>query len=93
MTRTQYVGDSGRQQIEVADGETVPTNVPGDQVFTGPSTNLFSVVQNLLAALRGNYKAGITQSLDGLDHAINQVSAAEGTIGSLGTDWNPRLQP
>lgn len=84
VTRTQYVGDSGRQQIEVADGETVPTNVPGDQVFTGPSTNLFSVVQNLLAALRGNYKAGITQSLDGLDHAINQVSAAEGTIGSIG---------
>lgn len=82
-SRTQYVGDSGLQQIEVSDGEVVSTNVPGDQVFSGPSTNLFNVVQNLLAALRGNYTVGITQSLGGLDSAINQVSAAESTIGSI----------
>lgn len=83
VSRTQYAGDSGLRQIGVGDGEVVSTNVPGDQVFGGSSTNVFDVVQNLLTALRGNDKAGITQSLDGLDHAINQVSAAEGTIGSV----------
>ncbi len=83
VTQTRYAGDSGSQQIEVADGEVVPTNVPGDTVFSGSSVNLFDVVQRLLASLRGNFKAGIVESLDGLDRAFGQVSAAQGAIGAL----------
>jgi flagellar hook-associated protein 3 FlgL len=83
VTHTRYAGDSGSQQIEVADGEVVPTNVPGSEVFSGSNVNLFDVVQRLLVALRGNFKAGIVESLDGLDRAFGQVSAAQGTIGAL----------
>jgi flagellin-like hook-associated protein FlgL len=83
VTQTQYAGDSGSHEIEVADGEVVSTNVPGDDVFSGSTVNLFDTVQRLLAALRGNFKAGIVESLGDLDRALSQVSAAQGTIGAL----------
>lgn len=83
VAHTRYAGDSGSHLIEVADGEVVPTNVPGDTVFSGSAVNLFDTVQHLLAALRGNFKAGIVESLGDLDRALGQVTAAQGTIGAL----------
>ena len=81
--QTRYAGDAGSQQIEVADGEIVGTTVRGDEVFSGSDVNLFDTVQQLLAALRGNFKAGIIESLDSLDRAISQVGAAQGDVGAL----------
>ena len=83
VAHTRYAGDSGSHLIEVADGDVVSTNVPGDAAFSGSAVNLFDTVQHLLAALRGNYQAGIVESLGDLDRALGQVSAAQGTIGSL----------
>lgn len=83
VAHTRYAGDSGSHLIEVADGEVVPTNVPGDTAFSGSAVNLFDTVQRLLAALRGNYQAGIVESLGDLDRALGQVTAAQGTIGAL----------
>lgn len=80
---TRYAGDADNQQIEVADGEVVSTGVRGDEVFSGSDVNLFDTVQQLLAALRGNFKAGIVESLDSLDRAISQVAAAQGDVGAL----------
>ena len=84
VSHTRYAGDSSRPEIEVADGQVIRTNVTGDEVFSGSSVNLFDTVQRLLAALRGNFKSGIVESLGDLDRAISQVSAALGTIGSMG---------
>lgn len=83
VSHTRYAGDSGSHEVEVADGEVIPTNVPGEKVFSGPSVNLFDAVQHLLAALRGNHKAGIVESLGDLDRALSQVTSAQGTIGAL----------
>lgn len=83
VAHTKYAGDSGSHLVEVADGEVISTNVPGDRAFSGSTVNLFDTVQRLLAALRGNFKAGIVESLGDLDRAISQVSAALGTIGAV----------
>lgn len=83
VSHTRYAGDSGNHEVEVADGEVIPTNIPGEQIFSGPSVNLFDAVQHLLAALRGNFKAGIVESLGDLDRALSQVTSAQGTIGAL----------
>jgi flagellin-like hook-associated protein FlgL len=88
VARTRYAGDSGSHLIEVADGEVIPSNVPGDTAFSGSTVNLFDTVQRLLAALRGNFKAGIVESLGDLDRALSQVSAAQGTIGALANRLN-----
>jgi flagellar hook-associated protein 3 FlgL len=83
VSRSRYAGDSAVHEIEVADGEVIATNVPGHQVFSGPNVNVFETVQRLLAALRGNFKAGIVESLGDLDSALSQVSAAQAEVGAL----------
>ncbi len=54
QTGIQYQGDDGLQTIEVGDGQTVKTNQPGNQTFSGPAIDLFASVKNLTAALIGN---------------------------------------
>lgn len=83
VSQSQYTGDSAGPEIEVADGQVIATTVSGGQVFSGPSVNVFDAVQGLLSALRGNFKAGIVESLDDLDRALGQVSAAQGEVGAL----------
>jgi flagellar hook-associated protein 3 FlgL len=82
-SQTRYAGDSEVQAVEVADRQVVPTNIPGDEVFSGSTVNLFDTVQQLLAALRGNFKAGIVESLGNLDRSLNQLASAHGSIGAL----------
>ncbi|MDH5740344.1 MAG: flagellin, partial [Nitrospira sp.] len=83
VSHSRYAGDSANHEIEVADGEVIPTNVLGHQAFSGPHVNLFETVQHLLASLRGNFKAGIVESLGDLDRALGQVSAAQAEVGGL----------
>lgn len=83
VSQSRYAGDSAVHAIEVADGETIATNVPGHQVFSGPTVNVFDAVQHLLAALRGNFTAGIVESLGDLDNALSQVAAAQAEVGAL----------
>ncbi|TKB74346.1 MAG: hypothetical protein E8D46_06540 [Nitrospira sp.] len=82
-TGAQYQGDDGFQTIEVGDGQTVKTNQPGNQIFSGPTIDLFASVKNLLAALNGNYGGGIHQGLAGVDVAVDQVSSVQGELGAL----------
>ena len=83
LTGVQYQGDDGLQTIEVGDGQTVKTNQPGNQTFTGPTIDLFASVKSLNAALNGNYGGGIQRSLAGLDLAVDQVSSVQGELGAL----------
>lgn len=83
VSQSRYTGDSASPEIEVADGQVIATTVSGGQIFSGPSVNVFDAVQGLLSALRGNFKAGIVESLGELDRALSQVSAAQGEVGAL----------
>ncbi len=83
QTGVQYQGNSGLQTIEIGDGQTVKTNMPGNQIFSGPTTDLFNSVKNLAAALNGNYGGGIQQSLTNVDAAVDQVAIAQGEVGAL----------
>lgn len=83
QTGMQFQGNSGLQTIQIGDGQTIKTNVPGSQVFSGPTTDLFASVKNLTSALTGNYGGGIQQSLTDVNAAVDQVSIAQGTVGAL----------
>jgi flagellar hook-associated protein 3 FlgL len=83
QTGVQYQGNSELQTIEIGDGQTVKTNVPGDQAFSGPTTDLFKSVKSLLTALNGNYGGGIQLSLSDVNTAVDQVSIAQGEVGAL----------
>lgn len=83
LTRVQYQGDSGVQNIEIGANQTLKTNVPGDQVFTGPSTDLYAAAIRFVQVLRGNYGAGIGEGLADVNESLDQVLAAQGQIGAL----------
>jgi flagellar hook-associated protein 3 FlgL len=79
-----YQGNSETLAIAVGPNQTIPVLLPGNHVFTGPTTNVFDTVANLLAALESNNQAGIEQSLTNLDQALDQVTRARGQLGALG---------
>jgi flagellar hook-associated protein 3 FlgL len=83
VTSVQYQGNSGLQAIEIQDNQTVNTNVPGNQVFSGQTIDLFASIKNLTAALNGDYAGGIEQGLADIERALAQVSAAQGDIGAV----------
>lgn len=78
-----YQGNSESQSIGVGPNQTTQIVLPGDQVFTGPTTNIFVGLSNLLVALESNNGAGIEVGIGSLDQAIDQISLAQGQIGAI----------
>jgi flagellar hook-associated protein 3 FlgL len=78
-----YQGNSESQSIAVGPNQTTQIVLPGDQVFTGTTTNIFDDLSNLLAALEANNGVGIEAGIGDLDEAISQISLAQGQIGAI----------
>lgn len=78
-----YQGNSESQSIAVGPNQTTQIVLPGDQVFTGPTTNIFDDLSNVLVALETNNGAGIEVGIGNLDRAIGQISLAQGQIGAI----------
>lgn len=78
----QYQGNAEIQAVEIAPGQTVATNVAGDRAFAGGSSDIFGHVKQLVSALRGNFRLGITEALGGLGTSISQVAAVLGDVGA-----------
>jgi flagellar hook-associated protein 3 FlgL len=79
-----YQGNSETQSIEVGPNQTIPVTLPGNQVFAGPTTNVFERVAALIASLESNNESGIEQGIGDLDKALEQVTNARGQLGALG---------
>lgn len=78
-----YQGNSESQSIAVGPNQTTQIVLPGDQVFTGGTTNIFTDMSNLLSALESNNVAGIQTGLGTLDQATAQIGFAQGQIGAI----------
>ncbi len=83
ITGTQYQGDGAIQTIPIGTGQTVQTNIPGNQAFTGPSVDVFRSIKSLTVALRGNYGGGMSQGITDSSTSIDQISSAQGQVGAL----------
>ncbi|GJL53201.1 MAG: hypothetical protein NPIRA02_03330 [Nitrospirales bacterium] len=77
-----YQGDSNDVAVEIGDGKTVSSNVPGDRVFSGPTVNLFTVFQDFHQALATNDEDGIGAAIADLDTALSQVTNARADVGA-----------
>ncbi len=78
-----YQGNAESQAIAVGEGLTVQVLVPGGQVFSGPTLNIFDGVRDLLAAIESNNQAGMDTGLGNMDRALSQIANAQGQVGSL----------
>jgi flagellin-like hook-associated protein FlgL len=83
VTGLQYQGDTGVHAIEIGTGQTVPTNVAGNRIFTPATANLFATTKQLVSSLRGNYREGISQALDGLGQSLGTIGAIQGEVGAI----------
>lgn len=69
-----YDGDSEVRTIEVAPGQSVSANTPGNAIFTpAGGVNVFDVLSRLEANLRAPNISGITAALPELDTATTQI--------------------
>ena len=78
----QYQGDAGGHAIEIGTGQTVPTNVAGDRAFIAGGSRYLCKVKQLIGALRGNYRQGISDALGGLNQGVSQIAAIQGEVGA-----------
>jgi len=77
-----YQGDGAAIEIEIGDGQTVQSNIPGDQVFSGPINNLFEDLQDFHQALVTNDVDGISTAIAQFNQSLGQVNNARASIGA-----------
>lgn len=77
-----YNGDSAAIDIQADFTITVQTNIPGDQVFTGATVDIFDRLQDLIVALRENDTTAIANQTGNFNELIEQVANTMGTIGN-----------
>ena len=79
-----YQGDGAALDVEIGDGQTVQVNIPGSQVFSGPTTNLFENLQDFHQALVTNDVDGIDTAIGQFTESLSQVNNARATLGANG---------
>jgi flagellin-like hook-associated protein FlgL len=77
-----YQGDGAAIDVEIGDGRTVETNVTGNQVFSGPTVDLFQNLQDFHQALVINDVEGIQAAIGQFDQSLSQVTDARANIGA-----------
>jgi flagellar hook-associated protein 3 FlgL len=70
-----YNGNSGVNNVTIADGRTLNSNVPGDQIFQQSGADVMGSLQQLVTALQNGDTAGIKTATSSLSSALTNVSA------------------
>jgi len=77
-----YNGNSGVNNAEIADGTTVQTNVPGDQIFQNSSGDVMGSLQQLITALQNGDKTAIGNATTSLGNALQELNVQRSFYGN-----------
>ncbi len=77
-----YNGTSDHKLVEVSSGQTVQTNLSGDELFMGP-INLFQALDDLKTALNTSDTSALSTQLDTLEGAAEQVRGKRSEMGNI----------
>jgi len=82
-----YVGNTGVNNIEIGDGQSVPANLAGSQLFTAPGSDVFQALADLSSALQSgsNIPAAVTEVENAFDHVNAQRAFYGVTLSRLNT--------
>jgi flagellar hook-associated protein 3 FlgL len=69
-----YVGNNNSNQVEIAQGIFVKTNLPGSTVFNAPGADVFQALQDLSSALQSGSTSDISTAASELNKAFSNVS-------------------
>jgi flagellar hook-associated protein 3 FlgL len=75
-----YNGNSSVTSVEIANGQSVNINVPGDQLFLNPAGSILGAVNQLITAVQTN--TGIPAASDALGQAATEFDTQRSFYGS-----------
>ena len=77
-----YNGNSGTNSVQIADGRSLQTNVPGSQIFLGSGGNVMQSLQQLVTALNSGDTTAIGTATTAVGTALSYVSQQREFYGS-----------
>lgn len=81
-----YNGDDGEIKIIAGENVNVKININGDEVFTGEAladgVNVFNILKELKVGLESNDTTAISDQIESLDKALDQVLTARTETGA-----------
>ena len=77
-----YNGNSGTNDVQIAEGQSLQTNVPGSQIFLGSDGNVMQSLQQLVTALNSGDTTAIGTATTALGTALTYVSQQREFYGS-----------
>ena len=75
-----YKGNDSANSVEISEGEAMPTSLPGSQLFSNATTNVFQSLQDLSSALATN--GDINGATTEVQNALNYVSTQQTFYGN-----------
>ena len=75
-----YNGNNNSNSVEISQGEAMPTSLPGSQIFSNATTNVFQSLQDLYNAL--NTGGDVASATTEVQTALNYVSTQQTFYGS-----------
>ena len=75
-----YKGNSSANSVEISDGQAMPINLPGSQLFSNSDRSVFTALQNLSEALATN--GSISSATAEVQNALNFVSTQQTFYGN-----------
>ena len=75
-----YNGDSSSNSVEISQGQAMPINLPGSQLFSNAATNVFQSLQDLSNALNTN--GDISGATSEVQKALSYVSTQQTFYGN-----------
>jgi flagellar hook-associated protein 3 FlgL len=69
-----YNGNSGINQVAIADGRTLQSNLPGNQIFQSSGSDVLGSVQQLVTALQSGDTTAIQTATSSISSALNYLN-------------------
>lgn len=77
-----YNGNSGTNVVAIADGRSLQSNLPGDQLFTNSSANVLGSLLQLTNALQSGTSEDIQNATSAVTNALSYMSAGRVFYGN-----------
>jgi flagellar hook-associated protein 3 FlgL len=75
-----YKGTDSTNSVEISAGQAMPINLPGSQLFSNATANVFQSLQDLYTALNTNGDVGST--ITGVENALNYITTQQTFYGN-----------
>jgi len=83
-----YNGNDGVNSVEIADGRSIESNVPGSQLFQQSGSDVFGSLQQLVTALQSGDTASISTATTAISGALNYLTGQRVFYGNAETQLN-----